>query len=71
MTERETAYRAALALVSRIDRDLTRSTGHYRNRAGALLTTLDEVVRAILTDNLLIADDAPVSNVDWPPDGTF
>lgn len=53
-TEREAAYTAALKLVARIDEDLTRGVRHYRNKAGILLTTLDEVVRAILDNDLLL-----------------
>lgn len=45
-------YAAALCLVADIDEDLSRGTRHYRNRAGALLMTLDEVVRAILASDL-------------------
>lgn len=50
--EREVKYQTALKLVARIDEDLTRGIRHYRNKAGALLTTLDEVVRAILAEEL-------------------
>ena len=56
MTEQEATYYAALELVARIDEDLTRGVRHYRNKAGVLLNTLDEVVRAILDDNLLIPE---------------
>lgn len=52
VSEREATYQAALKLVARIDDDLTKGIRHYRNRAGVLLTTLDEVVRAILEDDL-------------------
>ena len=62
--EREATYYAALKLVARIDEDLTRGTHHYRTKAGALLTTLDEVVRAILDDNLLLAEETSVG-VKW------
>lgn len=48
LAEREATYQAALKLVARIDEDLTRSIRHYRNKSGQLLTTLDEVIRAIL-----------------------
>ncbi len=54
---REAAYRAALKLVARIDEELTRGIRHYRNRAGKLLTRLDEVIRAILADNLRLDDE--------------
>jgi hypothetical protein len=55
--EQEAAYHAALELVARIDEDLTRGIRHYRTKAGILLTTLDEVIRAILEDNLLIPEE--------------
>jgi hypothetical protein len=55
-TEQEATYSAALELVARIDDDLTRGVRHYRNKAGTLLTTLDEVVRAILNDDLLLPE---------------
>jgi hypothetical protein len=64
MSEREATYHAALKLVARIDDDLTRGTRHYRTKAGMLLTTLDEVVRAILTDDLLLSEEATVG-VTW------
>lgn len=53
MSEQDSAYYAALELVAQIDEDLTRGVRHYRNKAGVLLTTLDEVINAILEDNLL------------------
>ena len=49
----EAAYRTALKLVARIDGDLARGTRHYRDKAGRLLTCLDDVVRAILANDLL------------------
>ncbi len=52
--EREAAYYNALDLVAVIDENLTRGVCHYRNRAGVLLNTLDEVINAILTDDLLL-----------------
>ena len=57
VSEREATYSAALELVARIDDDLTRGIRHYRNKTGLLLTTLDEVVRAILEDNLLLPEE--------------
>lgn len=57
ISEREATYHAALELVARIDEDLTRGIRHYRTKAGVLLTTLDEVVRAILDDNLLAPEE--------------
>jgi hypothetical protein len=64
MAEREATYQAALKLVARIDEDLTRGIRHYRNKAGSLLTTLDEVIRAILDDDLLVPDEAGL-HVNW------
>jgi len=55
--EREAAYQAALKLVARIDEDLTRGIRHYRNKAGVLLTTMDEVIRAILDNDLLLPEE--------------
>lgn len=46
-------YLTALELVARIDEDLTRGVRHYRTTAGELLTTLDQVVVAILAGDLL------------------
>jgi hypothetical protein len=63
--EQEAAYYAALELVARIDEDLTRGVRHYRTKAGELLITLDEVIRAILDDNLLMSEDQ--SDVVWTP----
>lgn len=64
--EREATYQAALKLVARIDDDLTRGIRHYRNKAGMLLTTLDEVVRAILDNDLLLAEEQGIE-VIWVP----
>jgi hypothetical protein len=63
-SEREATYHAALKLVAQIDEDLTRGIRHYRNKAGTLLTTLDEVVRAILADDLQIPEEVGVG-VNW------
>lgn len=63
--EREATYYAALKLVAKIDEDLTRGIRHYRNKAGTLLTTLDEVVRAILEDDLLLPEEAPIPMTTW------
>lgn len=54
--KREAAYQAALKLVERIDYNLRRGI-HYRASDGAVLTTLDEVIRAILADNLRLPDE--------------
>lgn len=55
-TEREAAYQAALQLVANIDEDLTRGIRHYRNKGGGLLTTLDEVIRPIVVDELAVTE---------------
>lgn len=55
--EREARYQASLDLVARINDDLTRGIRHYRNNAGVLLTTLDEVVRAILDNELMVPEE--------------
>ena len=65
MTEREATYHAALVLVAQIDEDLTRGVRHYRDKTGMLLTTLDEVVRAILDNNLLLPEEQEPANVTW------
>ena len=57
ISEKESTYYAALKLVARIDDDLTKGIRHYRNQAGELLTTLDQVVHAILTDDLLLPEE--------------
>lgn len=56
ITDQEATYRAALELVARIDEDLTRGVRHYRTKAGLLLTTLDETIRAILDDKLMMPE---------------
>ena len=60
LSEKDTTYYAALKLVARIDEDLTRGVRHYRNKAGELLTTLDQVVHAILADDLLLPETQQV-----------
>jgi len=50
--EQEAAYEAALELVAQIDDHLTHGTKHYRTQSGELLRTLDQVVNAILDNNL-------------------
>lgn len=69
MTEQEAAYRAALELVARIDEDLTRGVKHYRTKAGKLLETLDQVVQAILDDNLLMPDEKEAEVIWTTPEG--
>lgn len=50
---RERVYLAALALVGRIDGRLERQI-HFRDTAGKCLTSLDEVVQAILENRLAL-----------------
>jgi hypothetical protein len=66
-SEADAAYYAALRLVDRIDEDLTKGIRHYRNRAGELLTTLDQVVNAILTDDLQVPEVREEAEVVWLP----
>jgi hypothetical protein len=47
-------YAAALRLVQAIDHDLQKGTRHYYDATGRLLVSLDEVVQAILNDNLMV-----------------
>ncbi len=63
--EKEATYYAALELVAQIDEALTRGTRHYRNKAGQLLTTLDEVVHAILANDLHIPESAEEPELFW------
>ncbi len=64
-SEPEATYYAALELVAHIDEALTRGTRHYRNSAGELLTTLDEVVRAILDNDLLVPENQEETEIMW------
>lgn len=50
----EATYEAAFTLVQLIEEHLKDGTQHYRTKSGILLRTLDQVVNAILDDNLLI-----------------
>ena len=57
--EREAAYYAALEFADAIDvldgaSDNSRLTRRFRNRAGTLLLSLDEVVRAALAGDLVV-----------------
>lgn len=52
-----TNYYNALALTYQISDHLENGNHHYWTKQGAHLTTLDEVVRAILEDNLLTNKD--------------
>ena len=47
---------ASFTWKARIDEDLTRGIRHYRNKAGDLLTTLDEVIHAILANDLMMPE---------------
>lgn len=51
---RKATYQTALRLIDAIEPDprFSRLAVHWRGRDGQLLTTLDEVIRAILTDEL-------------------
>lgn len=51
-TETELTFCAALELATTIDHHLHRGTKHYYSKGGRLLVELDEVVRAILEDQL-------------------
>lgn len=53
---KEEVYTRALHAVEAIDADLTSGRRHYRSRGGRLLTRLDEVVRAILDNELAGAE---------------
>lgn len=53
--ERNATYKSACLLAHQIEYNLDSERHHYRNRAGHLLTTLDEVVSAILNDDLAIS----------------
>lgn len=67
----EARYEAALKLVQVIDRNLQRGTRHYYDTRGRLLSTLDEVIHAMLNDSL--APDKPAERlpakeaVQWAP----
>jgi hypothetical protein len=63
--ERESAYYAAVELVAYIDEALAKGTRHYRNKAGELLTTLDEVVHAILNNDLLLPEAEDEKEMVW------
>jgi hypothetical protein len=63
--EREATYNAALKLVAQIDEDLTKGIRHYRTKNGQLLTTLDQVINAILEDNLLLPQVQEETEAVW------
>lgn len=56
----EARYDAAFDLVQHIDATLSAGTQHYYTKSGQLLRTLDEVVHAILADNLVWDTQADV-----------
>ena len=62
--QQEASFDAAMELVQLIDAHLTQGTQHYRTKSGTLLRTLDQVVNAILSDNLRI--ETP--NIGWQDD---
>ncbi len=63
MAEQEATYQLSLALVAAIDNNLSSAACHYRSRCGILLRTLDEVVRAILADDLTIGEPTKVGEM--------
>ena len=66
-------YAAALKLVQVIDYNLRKGTRHYYDSRGRLLSSLDQVIHAILTDSLALGRPAerPRSKetVQWMPVG--
>ena len=67
----EACYAAAYSLVEAIDKDLQKGTRHYYNTAGRLLVSLDEVIQAILSDELVVDRPAPKGRgneaLQWNP----
>lgn len=55
--EQAAVYAAGLQLVEVIDDNLATGRVHYRTKAGKLLLTLEEVVRAILAGKLMPATE--------------
>lgn len=51
--ERNAAFKSACLLTHQITVNLGTERRHYWTKAGKLLTTLDEIIRAILTNDLL------------------
>jgi hypothetical protein len=66
-------YAAALKLVQTIDHNLQKGTRHYYDSQGRLLSTLDEVIHAMLTDSLVLSKPAKVlrgeESLQWSPVG--
>lgn len=69
MTEQEATYRATLELVARIDEDLTRGVRHYYTKSGLLLYSLDQVIQAILDNNLMTPDEQEQEVLWMRPEG--
>ena len=65
--EADARYAAALRLVQAIDWDLQKGTRHFHNSAGKLLMSLDEVVQAILNDDLVADRPAKFLPPTAPP----
>lgn len=61
-------YITALALVAEIDQAIKRGVYHYRDSAGNLLHSLDQVVRAILDDDCPIRDEVNGAGPGGDPD---
>lgn len=57
-TDADARYGAALNLVRTIDCHLERGTCHYRDGQGRLLRTLEQAVRAMLRDDLVVRGPA-------------
>jgi hypothetical protein len=64
-SEKEATYNAALKLVAQIDEDLSKGIRHYRTKGGQLLITLDQVVNAILADNLMLPQVQEETEAVW------
>jgi len=56
-----------LQVVQTIDIDLERGTRHYWNKNGELLTKLDQVINAIINDDLIILDEKCVIEQNGHP----
>ena len=54
----EIEYPQILLLVQALDAHLEKDTRHFYNRRGELLTRLNEVIEAILSDDLVLKDEA-------------